>query len=33
VKVTTEESGEPIASCTLRGSLANVWPSIIATQD
>jgi 4-amino-4-deoxy-L-arabinose transferase-like glycosyltransferase len=28
----SDEGGEPIAACTLRGSLAKVWPSIIATQ-
>ena len=29
----SDEGGEPIATCTLRGSLASVWPSILATQD
>ena len=29
----SDEGGQPIARCTLRGTLANVWPSIIATQD
>jgi hypothetical protein len=28
----SDEGGEPIARCTLRGALANVWPSIVATQ-
>ena len=29
----SDEGGQPIARCTLRGSLADVWPSIVATQD
>jgi len=29
----SNEGGEPIARCTLRGTLAGVWPSIVATQD
>ena len=29
----SNEGGEPIARCTLRGTLAEVWPSIVATQD
>jgi hypothetical protein len=29
----SDEGGEPIARCTLRGTLADVWPSIVATQD
>ena len=29
----SNEGGEPIARCTLRGTLAAVWPSIVATQD
>jgi 4-amino-4-deoxy-L-arabinose transferase-like glycosyltransferase len=29
----SNEGGEPIARCTLRGTLAQVWPSIVATQD
>ena len=28
----SDEGGAPIARCTLRGSLAEVWPSIVATQ-
>ena len=28
----SDEGGEPIARCTLRGTLVEVWPSIIATQ-
>jgi Dolichyl-phosphate-mannose-protein mannosyltransferase len=28
----SDEGGEPIAACTLRGTLAEVWPTIIATQ-
>ena len=28
----SDEGGEPIARCTLRGSLADVWPSIVALQ-
>ncbi len=29
----SDEGGEPIARCTLRGTLARVWPSIVATQN
>ena len=29
----SDEGGEPIARCTLRSTLAQVWPSIIATQE
>jgi Dolichyl-phosphate-mannose-protein mannosyltransferase len=29
----SNEGGQPIARCTLRGPLAQVWPSIIATQN
>jgi hypothetical protein len=29
----SDEGGQPIARCTLRSTLANVWPSIIATQN
>jgi hypothetical protein len=29
----SDEGGEPIAACTLRNSLANLWPSLIATHD
>ena len=29
----SNEGGQPIASCTLRGTLTQVWPSIIATQN
>ena len=29
----SDEGGEPIARCTLRGTLAQVWPSIIATEE
>jgi hypothetical protein len=29
----SDEGGEPIARCTLRGTLAQVWPSVIATQN
>ena len=29
----SDEGGEPIARCTLRGALAEVWPSIVATHD
>ena len=29
----SDEGGEPIARCTLRGTLTQVWPSIVATQD
>jgi hypothetical protein len=28
----SDEGGQPIARCTLRGTLAEVWPSILATQ-
>jgi hypothetical protein len=28
----SDEGGQPIARCTLRGTLAEVWPSIVATQ-
>ena len=28
----SNEGGEPIAGCRLRGTLAEVWPSIVATQ-
>jgi len=28
----SDEGGEPIARCTLRGTLTQVWPSIVATQ-
>ena len=28
----SDEGGQPIARCTLRGTLAQVWPSILATQ-
>jgi hypothetical protein len=28
----SDEGGEPIARCTLRGPLARVWPTIVATQ-
>ncbi len=28
----SDEGGEPIARCTLRGTLAEVWPTIVATQ-
>jgi hypothetical protein len=28
-----DEGGQPIARCTLRGTLADVWPTIVATQD
>jgi Dolichyl-phosphate-mannose-protein mannosyltransferase len=28
----SDEGGEPIARCTLRGTLAEVWPSIVARQ-
>jgi hypothetical protein len=28
----SDEGGEPIARCTLRGTLAQVWPSIVAAQ-
>jgi Dolichyl-phosphate-mannose-protein mannosyltransferase len=28
----SDEGGQPIARCTLRGTLAQVWPSIVATQ-
>jgi hypothetical protein len=29
----SDEGGQPIARCTLRGTLAQVWPRIVATQD
>jgi Dolichyl-phosphate-mannose-protein mannosyltransferase len=29
----SDEGGEPIARCTLRGTLAEVWPRVVATQD
>ena len=29
----SDEGGQPIARCTLRGTLTQVWPSIVATQD
>ena len=29
----SDEGGEPIARCALRGTLAEVWPSVVATQD
>jgi hypothetical protein len=29
----SDEGGQPIAHCTLRGTLADVWPSIVAKQD
>jgi hypothetical protein len=29
----SDEGGEPIARCTLRGTLAEVWPSIVASQE
>jgi 4-amino-4-deoxy-L-arabinose transferase-like glycosyltransferase len=29
----SDEGGQPIARCTLRSTLADVWPSIIATQN
>ena len=29
----SDEGGQPIARCTLRGALAQVWPSIVATQE
>jgi Dolichyl-phosphate-mannose-protein mannosyltransferase len=29
----SDEGGEPIASCTLRGTLSAVWPSVVAMQD
>ena len=29
----SDEGGQPIARCTLRGTLADVWPSIVAAQD
>jgi hypothetical protein len=28
----SDEGGQPIARCTLRGTLTDVWPSIVATQ-
>jgi hypothetical protein len=29
----SDEGGQPIARCTLRGTLADIWPSIVATQN
>jgi hypothetical protein len=29
----SDEGGEPIARCTLRGTLAELWPTIVATQE
>jgi len=29
----SDEGGQPIARCTLRGTLIKVWPSIVATQE
>jgi hypothetical protein len=29
----SDEGGQPIARCTLRGTLTEVWPSIVATQE
>ena len=29
----SDEGGEPIARCTLRGTLAQVWPGIVATHE
>jgi hypothetical protein len=29
----SDEGGQPIARCTLRGTLAELWPSIVATQE
>jgi hypothetical protein len=29
----SDEGGQPIARCTLRGTLSQVWPSIVATQE
>ncbi len=29
----SDERGEPIAQCTLKGTLAHVWPEIVATSD
>jgi Dolichyl-phosphate-mannose-protein mannosyltransferase len=29
----SDEGGQPIARCTLRGTLAQVWPTIVATQE
>jgi hypothetical protein len=29
----SDEGGQRIARCALRGTLAEVWPSIVATQD
>jgi hypothetical protein len=31
--VDNEERGQPIARCTLDGSLAQVWPQILALDD
>jgi len=29
----SDEGGEPVARCTLNGTLADIWPMIVATQD
>jgi hypothetical protein len=29
----SDEGGQPIARCTLRGTLTDAWPSIVASQD
>ena len=29
----SDEGGQPIARCTLRGTLAQVWPGIVATHE
>jgi hypothetical protein len=29
----SDEGGQPIATCTLRNTLAKSWPSIVATQN
>jgi hypothetical protein len=29
----SDEGGQPIARCTLRGTLAQVWPSVVATEE
>ena len=29
----SDEGGEPVARCTLRRTLDQVWPSIVATQE
>ena len=31
--VDSDERGKPIARCTLRGTLAGVWPSIVAAEE